>query len=172
MDKDKQDAAVPGDKAMALSSINISESIRNEIISLIQEYEGNAQFKNLSLCGRMFTTLAWKNYPDPSYHSFLKRVPAKLKNIIDRYGIEFFVLGKEDSCRVSGFKSEREIFIDMEEWDLNIPESNRIWNEEENVKSQIDDAIALFSKLLEQEIRTWIKSNLNLEIEEVYSLLD
>lgn len=92
---------------------------------LIAKYRGGS-YDRLSDESKMFTAIAWDNYPSEAFNTLVenvRQINSQWAELIENHGINYLVLAKGDTFCASGFSSNQEIAVDTEEWYESIGQS-------------------------------------------------
>ncbi|RUR74923.1 hypothetical protein PCC6912_51010 [Chlorogloeopsis fritschii PCC 6912] len=161
-------------KRLAVSGISITEEYGDRLIKKINQYAGSTDFDDLSLPAQLMCAIAWSNYPSDAFTDLvdeIEKFSPDLAKIISDCGVNFRVLGKGDKCKASGWEIPHVLYIDTEEWYEDIPKSDRLWDEDDDLREQIDDAINQYANDLVDEIKDALQEDFDLSLQELYQLL-
>lgn len=162
-------------RRLAVSEISITEEYGDSIIKQINQFAGsNQKFDALSLSAQLMCAIAWSSSPSDAFDNLvdaIKEFSPQLAESISSHGVNFRVLGKDDKCKASGWENPDALYIDTEEWYEDIPKSERLWNEDDELSEQVDEAIAQFVRDLYDEVEKSLEEDFDLTLKELYQLL-
>lgn len=124
--------------------------------SLIEKYHGGP-YDRLSNESKMFTAIAWDNYPSKAFNTLVenvRQINSQWAGLIKNHGINYLVLAEGDSFCASGFKSNQGIAVDTKEWYVSIGQSKFVATSEdfENEWEQLGELIEDFSSEVCEEV--------------------